>query len=106
MILEKLDVNSLIEKVQHSNVQHVTMTMQNQYIRIVVLLVAFNLVCSKKLRNKRQRKLWKTLDSQKQARNNSSDICLGWLNVSYLKKCLMLKERWEQKHLLDHTMVT
>ena len=22
------------------------------------------------------------------------------------KKCLMLKERWEQKHLLDHTMVT
>ena len=58
MILEKPDVNSLIEKVQYSNVQHVTITMQDQYIRIVVLLVAFNLVCSKKLRNKRQRKLW------------------------------------------------
>ena len=58
MILEKPDVNSLIKKVQHSNVQHVTITMQDQYIRIVVLLVAFNLVCSKKLRNKRQRKLW------------------------------------------------
>ena len=58
MILEKPDVNSLIKKVQRSNVQHVTITMQDQYIRIVVLLVAFNLVCSKKLRNKRQRKLW------------------------------------------------
>ena len=39
---EKLDLDSLIEKVHHSNVQHVAKTVKDQYNRMVVILIIFN----------------------------------------------------------------
>ena len=55
-IAEKTDLNSGRNR-ESGNVEHVARTVQDQYIRRVVILVTFNLVCLEKLREKRQQKL-------------------------------------------------
>lgn len=42
MMEKKLDLDSLIERAHHSSVQHVAKTVQDQYNRMVVILVIFN----------------------------------------------------------------